>query len=180
LVMARPRFEDDHVSLGERPVDAELTDSGSASAAFVSSASAFASLRHGRSGANSFTDRNGPAPDGFWMMPRAASPGARNSIAREKGEVPRLLDEDEAEPRTRRRTARPPRPRPPPITSARHEREPTEHRELCLVDGLVVLGEERPHAKPAIAADNMNTATFVSNHVYAECRRGGFARLGAR
>src|SRR5262249_15942199 len=50
--------------------------SGSALAAINSSYSFFASLRHGSSRANP-SPIGTTAPDGFWMMPRTARPGAR-------------------------------------------------------------------------------------------------------
>ena len=69
-----------------------------------------ASLRHGSSGAKP-SPIGTTAPDGFWMMPSAARPGARNSSAEPQREVPVVLDDDRDRARTRPRTARPRRSR---------------------------------------------------------------------
>ena len=86
---AETAVEEHDVGLGERPVDPELADLGSAFAALVSSASARASLRHGSSGAKPRRSAR-RRPDGFRMMPSAARPGREELERAPEGEVPGL------------------------------------------------------------------------------------------
>jgi hypothetical protein len=133
--------EDDDVGLRERPIDAEVADLriGERGFELVGIGARIVAPRQERREA--FADGH----DGTRRVlddPERGKAGREELERAEEREMPRLLDDDEAEPEHSRKQCARHRGH-APDHEREHDRQSAEHRELRLADRLVVLREER-------------------------------------
>ena len=146
--------------------------SGSASAAFSLVGVGLRVLAPRKQRCEALADRDDRA-GGVLDDPERREPGREELDRAEQREVPALLDQDEHEPEQAREQRARDR-RDPTDHEGQHNREPGQHRELRLVDRLVVLGEERAR-EPRHAGRQHEHRDLRLQHVHAHGRGGGFA-----